>query len=292
MKWVYPLALLAISGIAHAENSTLSTDVAFLASPDLDGRSAGTDGDTKARTYITKRMKDAGLTTIEQGFEFDKTKTANVIGYITGETDDIIVIGAHYDHLGDGHLGANDNASGVAAMLAIADVIKAKGEKPHRTIAFAAWGAEEEGTIGSTFYVAHPPTELPLDKVVQYINLDMVGSYSSKRFVAAMGSFPKLPARTLLDKLVKSYPKTRVGLGGRAVRSDHTAFCDQGIPYVFFWTPDESCYHEKCDKPAKIDLKHMADITALAGDLAWGLSESKTDLAAARKTLGCFAKKK
>ncbi|HSD87649.1 MAG TPA: M20/M25/M40 family metallo-hydrolase, partial [Kofleriaceae bacterium] len=216
MKWA--LVLLTLSGIAHAENSTLSADVAFLASPDLDGRAAGSDGDTKARTYIKKRMTDAGLTTIEQGFEFDKTKSANLVGYIPGDTDDIIIIGAHYDHLGDGHLGANDNASGVAAMLAIADAIKAKGTKPHRTIAFAAWGAEEEGMIGSAFYAAHPPAELPMDKVVQYLNLDMVGSYSSKGFVAAMGSFPKLPARKLLDKLVTHYPKTRVGLGGRAAR--------------------------------------------------------------------------
>ena len=119
--------------------------------------------------------------------------------------------------------------------------------------------------MGSTFYVANAPDALPMAKVVQYINLDMIGSYKSKGFVAAMGTFAKLPARKALDKLVKKYPKTHVGLGGRAARSDHAPFCDAGIPYVFFWTPDKRCYHEKCDKAAAIDAPHMADIVVARG---------------------------
>lgn len=280
------LALLVVcAGVAQAD---VSADIDFLAKPELDGRVAGSDGDKAARAYIAKRMTDAGLTVSEQAFEFDKTKTANVIGFIKGETDDIIIVGAHYDHLGDGHLGANDNASGVAGMLAIAD--RFAKTKPHRTLAFIAFGGEEEGMMGSTFYVAHAPDALPMANVVQYINLDMIGSYKSKGWVAAMGTFKKLPARKALDKLVKKYPKTSVGLGGRAVRSDHAPFCDAGIPYVFFWTPDARCYHETCDKPSAIDAPHMADIVALAGDLVGELSESKTDLAAAREKLGCAAK--
>lgn len=280
------LALLVVcAGVAQAD---VSADIDFLAKPELDGRVAGSDGDKAARDYIVKRMTDAGLTVSEQAFKFGETTTANVIGAIKGETDDIIIVGAHYDHLGDAHLGANDNASGVAGMLAIAD--RFAGTKPHRTLAFIAFGGEEEGMMGSTFYVAHAPDALPMANVVQYINLDMIGSYKSKGYVAAMGSFAKLPARKALDKLVKKYPKTHVGLGGRAARSDHAPFCDAGIPYVFFWTPDARCYHETCDKPDKIDAVHMADIISLAGDLVGNLSESTTDLAASRKKRGCAAK--
>jgi Zn-dependent M28 family amino/carboxypeptidase len=280
------LALLVVcAGVAQAD---VSADIDFLAKPELDGRVAGSEGDKTARAYITKRMTDAGLTVSEQAFTFDETTTANVIGIIKGESDDIIIVGAHYDHLGDGHLGANDNASGVAGMLAVAD--RFAGTKPKRTLAFIAFGGEEEGMMGSTFYVAHAPDALPMANVVQYINLDMIGSYKSKGFVAAMGTFTKLPARKAMNKLVKKYPKTHVGLGGRAARSDHAPFCDAGIPYVFFWTPDTRCYHETCDKTDKIDAVHMADIVSLAGDLVGELGESKTDLAASRKKFGCGAK--
>lgn len=277
--------LVLCAGVAQAD---VSADIDFLAKPELDGRIAGSDGDKAARAYIEKRMTDAGLTVSKQAFEFGETQTANVIGVIAGETDDIIIVGAHYDHLGDGHLGANDNASGVAGMLAIAD--RFANTKPHRTLAFIAFGGEEEGMMGSTFYVSHAPDALPMANVVEYINLDMIGSYKSKGWVAAMGSFAKLPARIALDKLVKKYPKTHVGLGGRAARSDHAPFCDQGIPYVFFWTPDARCYHETCDKADKIDAPHMADIISLAGDLVDELSSTSTDLAASRKKLGCSGK--
>lgn len=279
MRWL--AALLAFAGAAHAD---VSADIAFLAKPELDGRAAGTEGDKTARAYIVKRMTDAGLTVTEQAVG----NTANVIGYIAGETDDIIIVGAHYDHLGKGHLGANDNASGVAGMLAIADRFAAT--KPNRTLAFIAFGGEEQGLLGSTHYVANAPEALPMAKVVEYINLDMIGSYQSKGWVAAMGTFAKLPARKALDKLVKKYPKLHVGLGGRAARSDHAPFCEQGIPYVFFWTPDIQCYHQKCDTADALDTARMADIVALAGDLVGELSNSKTDLLASKKKLGCSGK--
>lgn len=279
MRWL--ALLVAFSGVAHAD---ISADIAFLAKPELDGRVAGSEGDKTARTYIVKRMTDAGLTVSEQAVG----NTANVIGYIAGETDDIIIVGAHYDHLGDGHLGANDNASGVAGMLAIAE--RFASAKPRRTLAFIAFGGEEQGLLGSTHYVANAPEALPMAKVVEYVNLDMIGSYKSKGWVAAMGTFAKLPARKALNKLVKNYPKLHVGVGGRAARSDHAPFCAQGIPYVFFWTPDHQCYHQKCDKADAIDTARMTDIVSLAGDLVGELSDSKADLLASRKKLGCTGK--
>jgi hypothetical protein len=273
----------------------LAVMIHALASPELDGRVPGTAGDRAARTLIADRFACLGLTpagddgTFEQAFTAEGIGTANVIGFVRGAdesvADEIILIGAHHDHLGGGHLGANDNASGVAALLAIAQEMRQRD--PRRTIAFATWGAEEQGTFGSRHFVAHPPDALPLGTIVQYINLDMVGSHSSKGFVAAMGTFAKQPSRRVLATLDRQYPKLRVGLGGRASRSDHTPFCARGIPYVFFWTPDGRCYHEACDTPERIDLPRMADIAALAGDLAWSLAQSEADLAASRERLGC-----
>lgn len=279
------------------DEAVLAARIGFLASEALDGRVPGTGGDQTARDHIAARMKCLGLRpAFESGYaqpfqDAAKHATANLAGYIEGSDDkvgrEIIVIGAHHDHTGDKHLGANDNASGVTALLAIAQAIRQKETAPRRTIAFVTFGAEEQGMIGSRYFVLHMPKSLPIGNVVQFINLDMVGSYKSKGWVAAMGTFAKFPARAVLDTLKKSYARLSVGVGGRASRSDHVGFCKAGIPYVFFWTPDTRCYHEACDTADAIDLPHLAQISAIAGDLAWELSESKLDLAAAKTKLGC-----
>lgn len=140
---------------------------------------------------------------------------------------------------------------------------------------------------GSAYYVAHPPEALPLARVVQMINLDMVGSHASRGFVAAMGTFRGLAATGVMAKLDDRYPKLNVGLGGVARGSDHEPFCKRGIPYVFFWTPDKRCYHRTCDTAARIDYPRMIDIAALAGDLTEALADSDADLAGLRTRRGC-----
>jgi hypothetical protein len=286
------LAVVLVAGVAYAENpydpAALKAQVAQLADPALDGRAPGTAGDRAARALITARLEALGYSPVEQAFEEDGHATANILATLPGSDPDagIVVVGAHHDHLGDKHLGANDNASGTAALLAIAAALHEA--TPRRTIVFAAWGAEEAGELGSAYFVAHPTIEL--SKVVEYINLDMVGSYRSRGFVAAMGTFDKLPARTMLETAMKSYPTLSVGLGGHAERSDHVAFCTQGIPYVFFWTPDARCYHAICDTTANLDIKHMGLIAQLAGDLALALANSEADLLASRAKLGCSGK--
>ncbi|HEV7559289.1 MAG TPA: M20/M25/M40 family metallo-hydrolase [Kofleriaceae bacterium] len=275
---------------APYDEAALRARLAILASKDLDGRVPGTAGDTAARAYITERFRclgiaEAGTTGYEQPFDAAGHATANLVGTIAGTTDDIVLIGAHFDHLGNGKLGANDNASGVVAMLAIAQAMHQQGVKPRRTVAFVAFGGEELGELGSRYFVAHPPAAIALDHIVYDINLDMLGSYKSHDFVAAMGTYPKMPARAIMDRLVD--PKLHVGLGGRGADSDHEAFCKRGIPYVFFWTPDAACYHATCDTVDHVDLPHYAKIAALAGALVAELAETEVDLAAARRRLGC-----
>jgi hypothetical protein len=276
--------------------ATLRDRIAFLASEDLDGRAPGTAGDTSAREHLVARMRCLGLVgagkagSFEQPFEADGAATANVIGYIKGTSatvgSEIIVVGAHHDHLGDGFLGANDNASGVAGVLAIAQAIRQTGA-PQRTIAFALFGGEEQGLLGSKHYAANPPAALPMEKVVQYINVDMIGSHASQKAVAAFGAFRGMPAHEILSKLDDKYPAINVEIGGHSVRGDQVPFCRRKIPYVFFWTPDNRCYHKKCDTVAALDLPRMADIAALIGDLVRQLADTKIDLAAVRKKSGC-----
>lgn len=284
--------------------ATLRTRLAALAGAGLDGRAPGTPGDDAARELIEQRFRCLGLvpaasetatkSTYVQPFTAEGKRSANVVGLVRGTDPDVggevILISAHHDHLGDGFLGANDNASGVVALLEIAQHVAQRASPPRRTIVFATFGDEERGMHGSYHFAANPPAEVPLDRVVQVVNLDMVGSYSSRGFVAAMGTFRGFPASQLLGKLRGHYPKLSVGMGGKARGSDFEPFCKLGVPYVFFWTPDARCYHERCDTLDRIDHPHMAQIATLAGELTDALADTAIDLAAARTKRGCGVK--
>ncbi|HET7505470.1 MAG TPA: M28 family peptidase [Kofleriaceae bacterium] len=280
---------------APYDPAALRAQIAYLASSELDGRATGTAGDLAARRHVAERFRCLGLVPAgeggyEQPFTADGQPTANLVGYLPGDDaavgGDIIVVGAHHDHLGAGHLGANDDASGTAALLAIAQAVRQHGA-PRRTIAFVAFGGEELGLVGSTYFAAHPPAHLPLDRVVYDINLDMIGSYAEAGAVYAMGTFRGLAATRIVKALAAAHPALHVGVGGRGVGSDHEAFCHAGVPYVFFWTPDRRCYHARCDTIDQLDAGHAGEIAALAGALVEQLASSTTDLAGARARLGC-----
>jgi hypothetical protein len=283
---------------APYDAAALREAVAYLAGADLDGRVAGSRGDAAARAYIADRFRCLGLVpagaddSYEQPFDARGRATANVVGYIPGDdpavAGDIVLIGAHHDHLGGGRLGANDNASGVVALLAIAQAIRRLGA-PRRTIAFAAFGAEELGMLGSEHFAANPPAALPMGRIVYYVNLDMLGSYAQAGMVSAMGTFRGLPATAIVRALAREH-RLQIGIGGRAARSDHRAFCRAGIPYVFFWTPDRRCYHAPCDTVDNLDAAHLSQIAAVAGGLVERLSSSPGDLARSRAKLGCSSR--
>lgn len=292
------------SGGAPFETRALARDIAVLANPALDGRKSGSAGDVAARQHLAARFACLGAAAAadgggyEQRFTFpldgNTVTTGNVLAQVAGRdpavADEIVLVTAHHDHLGDGHLGANDNASGVAALLAVAEAVVAAGGA-RRTIAFAAFGAEEQGLVGSQFFLAHPPTSLPVAKIVQIINLDMIGSYAAKKRVHAFGAFAGLPVTALLKELDDDYPRTSVAIGGHSVRGDHHGFCALGIPYVFFWTPDGRCYHRRCDTAERVatgnNAERLSDIARMAGALALGLGDSAQDLAGSRARLGC-----
>jgi Zn-dependent M28 family amino/carboxypeptidase len=253
----------------------------------------GSAGDAAARAAIAARFRCLGLEPggadggYEQPFVVEGRRAANVVGVLPGSepsvASQVILVGAHHDHLGDGHLGANDNASGVAALLAVAQAVRRHGA-PRRAIVFVTFDGEEAGLLGSAELAAHPPAAAPLDRVVLVVNLDMIGSYAARDVVYAFGTFAGSPARAALARRT---PGLHVVLGGHSDRGDQAAFCARGIPYAFFWTPDPRCYHERCDTADRVDTAHLAAIAERAGDLVEALADGATDLAEAKRRHGC-----
>lgn len=284
--------------------ASLAEDVQFLASDEMRGRAPDTPEDEAARAFIAERFACLGLApgmgqSFQQPFTApDDLATANVVGILPGGdpalAGEIIVVGAHHDHLGEKggtiYNGANDNASGVAVLLAMAHAMMTRPSPPRRTIVFATFGYEENDgdCLGSEHYAAHPPDGLPVEDVVYMVNADMLGTYPSEGQVVAYGTLPDTPARLLLDDLAPA-SDLDVTLGNRADTdaSDFQAFCDRGVPYVYFETWDRECYHRPCDDADRLDYPHMSAIGGLLSEVLVGLADGDGDLAAARGAAPC-----
>jgi hypothetical protein len=207
-----------------------------------------------------------------------ETKTVhNVMAYVAGETDEYVIVGAHYDHLGLGdqnslapsqigtiHPGADDNASGTAGVIELARWAS-QAPKQKRGILFLNFAGEELGLLGSEWYVNHPT--LPLDKAVAMINMDMIGRIrEGKIYLSGSGTgstFPKLledvkpPAPITIDLAEKA------GYGS----SDHTSFTTKGVPVLFFFSGLHADYHKPSDTADKIDSADAAKLLDYVADL-------------------------
>jgi aminopeptidase YwaD len=189
----------------------------------------------------------------------------NVIGMLEGSDPllkkETIIIGAHYDHLGRGgdgslapnpgdiHYGADDNASGTAGVLELARLFTAQNPKPKRTIVFMAFGGEEEGLLGSNYYVNHPL--LPLANTVAMINMDMIGRMKDRRLVIGGVGTAKEWRDIMAADTEKPFRLTlnEDGFGP----SDHSSFYAKQIPVLFFWTGTHNDYHKPSDTFDKIN---------------------------------------
>jgi Peptidase family M28/PA domain len=202
----------------------------------------------------------------------------NVVGYLPGTTDEHIVIGAHYDHLGLGeqyslapekagtiHPGADDNASGVAGMLALARHFSGK-PRPVRGIVFMAFAGEELGLLGSSHYVNHPL--LPLPRATLMINMDMVGRIRDGKVMVG-GAPAHTPFRRLLDALGPRYGLD-LDLSDTSVygSSDHTSFKAKGVPALFFFSGLHDDYHRPTDTWDKISADSTVRLLKLIAELA------------------------
>ena len=196
----------------------------------------------------------------------------NVVGVIEGSDpvlkNEAIILGAHYDHLGRGgegslaprsgeiHHGADDNASGSAGLIELARVFGAQRPKLKRTLVFIAFGGEEEGLLGSNYYVNHPL--VPLDKTTAMINMDMIGRMKdSKLMIGGVGTATEW--RPLLAKTDFSLSLSDDGFGP----SDHSSFYGKQIPVLFFFTGTHNDYHKPSDTFDKINYNDEARILSL-----------------------------
>ena len=251
------------SKIINAEQLLL--DVKTLSADDMEGRGIGTAGGTKAREYIAAHFKTANLKSFGdsyvQPFQFAarggaEINGANVVGYVEGKQykDKYIIITAHYDHLGivknEIYNGADDDASGVAALFAIAEYYKKN--KPAHSIVFVAFDGEESGLLGSGAFIKNPPVKK--ESIALNINMDMV-AHNDKNELYAAGTFHYPALKPMLEKVSKDAPvKLILGHDRPELKSDdwtnqsdHFVFHRQKIPFVYFGVEDHKDYHKPTD---------------------------------------------
>lgn len=207
----------------------------------------------------------------------------NVLGYIEGKnTDEFIVIGAHYDHLGkfDGWIwnGADDNASGTVGVLSLAKAFADSGEKPEKSIIFAAWTAEESGLNGSRYFVANFPAS---KKLVYNLNFDMLarnepndtkGNQMSMMYTDFSPRLKDLTEKNIRDFNLDIDVRYRPGSGGGG--SDYAPFAQAGIPATFFFAGMHPDYHLPSDELRKINWDKMLNLIRLGFLNIWDLSKS------------------
>lgn len=271
--------------------------VIYLASDYLEGRETGTQGEQLAADFIASQFKDLGLSPKgtkewEQAFSFsfnpnphstegEERIGKNIIGYLDNGAANTIVIGGHYDHLGNGafgsrhtgkkeiHNGADDNASGIAAMLRIAQHLVQSKAKNNNYL-FIAFSGEELGLYGSKYFVNNPTIDL---STVNYmINMDMIGRLNEERVLAINGSgtspvweeaFAKIIAGNLQIKASKS------GIGP----SDHTSFYLKDIPALHFFTGQHTDYHKPEDDSELVNFEGIYDISSFIIQLIENLND-------------------
>jgi hypothetical protein len=284
---------------ADPETRRFHEHITVLASDWMAGRYPGTPEIATAEDYIRARFERAGLTpaftdaggstTFFQPFDLAHHKTGtilsarNIAGIIPGKgplADRSIVIGAHHDHLGMGetgsmrgageiHEGADDNASGVAGILLLADrLTRAYAALPEgssaRTIVLATFSAEEMGLNGSREFVKSPPVDLAACDLM--INFDMIGRVTSRRVnLSGFGSGAEL--RPILDSILTDSAATPLKIitpDGLTARSDHTSFYDAKVPVLFVTIdPYHTDYHTPDDDAWKINNRDAVEIVRL-----------------------------
>jgi hypothetical protein len=218
------------------------------------------------------------ITTIKQSSELSlsidiiqKSRTGlNVAGWINNNASKNIIIGAHYDHLGYGedhnslytgkepmiHNGADDNASGTAALLTLSKMIKKSKDKNYN-YSFVAFSGEELGLFGSKYFTEHCPVDI--NSVDYMINMDMIGRLNDSTHGLTIGGFGTSPTWGKIINTKDDFFKIKVDSSGSGP-SDHTSFYKKNIPVLFFFTGVHSDYHKPTDDADKINFKGEAKI--------------------------------
>ncbi len=290
--FLYTLATLLSIDFCYAQTidrltQEVQVDIIYLASDVLQGREPGTMGETLAAEYIASRFEEIGLTPVYEGdswyqsfvFTFStnphaapgsgEERTAkNVLGYLHNGSDHTVIIGAHYDHLGYGefgsrhvgekaiHNGADDNASGIAAMLYLAEQLT-ESEAKNNNYLFIAFSAEEMGLYGSKYFVNNP--WLQLKQVNYMLNMDMVGRLNEDKVLVinGAGTSPAWEKAIQSIEVADISPKTtQSGVGP----SDHTSFYLKDIPVLHFFTGQHTDYHKPEDDSHLVNFQGVREV--------------------------------
>lgn len=278
----------------------LIADVKFLSDEALGGRLTGTAGADSAAAYLARRFAEVGLQPGIGGWfqdfpmhasapgarqaQQEGARGRNVIGILPGVDpalrDEVVVVGAHYDHLGGGHFGsldpdstgavhngADDNASGTAALVQIARQLQTM--PPRRTVVFIAFAGEELGLLGSSWYVKHPVYEL--DETVAMVNLDMVGRLRDGRLIVyGTATATEFPA--LLDSLnwYQGFDLKKQGDGYGP--SDQSSFYAARMPVLHLFTDLHADYHRTTDDWEKLNFEGLARVAEFTAGIASALA--------------------
>ena len=292
IKVLFFLLILSSCGAPTVDPiEQLKTDVSYLAADDLEGRETGTKGEQLAADYLAQRFAQLGLSPkgtedYFQKFSFkpssnphEQTKVeapsqenpqgTNVVGYLDNGAEKTVVIGAHFDHLGWGgegslyrdsiasiHNGADDNASGVALLLYLAERLKDEPKKQSNYL-FIGFSGEEKGLLGSNYFVKNPTIDLA--GVNLMVNMDMVGRLNEENTLAVhgVGTAPKFKQLLFANNdFGLNIAEHESGVGP----SDHTSFYLMDLPVLHFFTGQHEDYHKPSDDADKINYPGLETI--------------------------------
>lgn len=305
-------------GLNSINRASAEAYISFLADDELQGREAGFHGSRIAAGYIASLLQSMGIRPLGnqylQPFEayrkerqkagrfevhpdsigklkqevHQKLAMNNVLGMIPGRnTDEFVIVGAHFDHLGTDpalegdriYNGADDNASGVSAVLQIAKAFIASDKQPERSVIFAFWDGEEKGLLGSKYFVQSCPFT---SQIKGYLNFDMIGRNNKPQqpkqvvyfYTEAhpdFGHWLKEDIRRYNLQLEPDYRPWDNPIGG----SDNGPFAKAGIPIIWYHTDGHPDYHQPSDHADKLNCEKVVEISKASFLNVWNLANEK-----------------
>lgn len=267
--------------IVHAKNA-IAEEWFKAAGKSLSGVQNEINESMKPQSF---EFPDALRVALDVGVESTRATVNNILAYLPGKTDEYVILGAHYDHLGRGnfdslapsqigqiHPGADDNASGTAGVLELARLLAPLKGQLQRGILFMNFAGEELGLLGSAEWVKEPT--LPLDKAVAMVNMDMIGRIKDgKVYIGGIGTGSTFQA--ILNEAESETTFKYENSPGGYSSSDHTSFVTKHIPVLFFFSGLHSDYHKPSDTWEKINADSAARLLDVVSSIGLQLASAE-----------------
>lgn len=300
LKYLAMGTFLSISSYLTAQTDNpevYKKHISYLASEELEGRGLGTKGKELAKEYIQNQFIEAGLKPFAENYfqnfihrvDLANVEATNIIGVVEGTDptlkNEYIVLGAHYDHLGyiiqkdktkKIYPGADDNASGVSAIIELAKHLGKEENRPKRSLIFIAFDAEESGLIGSEYFVQNLEAE-KLKNIKAMFSFDMVGMLKTHKGIDVKGIANVFNGKELVEKHAGDIKLYKVNSEIEA-RTDTQPFGNVGIPAVHIFTGLKSPYHKPEDKADLLDYEGIVQLNQFMGKVIADLSNHPSDI--------------